>query len=199
MIGKRQRRAKSAPPLSEEEIALFRQAVADVRPLRALNRICLSPQRPWPEPRPAVIDEQAGRVDGLSDNIPWYDNMESGEELVFRRPGLSHQILKNLRCGHWKIQSEIDLHGHTSDEARQQLVLFLDECRHFGLRCVRVIHGKGLSSKNREPVLKLKTANWLMQREDVLAFCPAKPEDGGGGALVVLLKAAGRMASEIKT
>jgi len=197
VIGKRQRRAKSTPPLSEEEIALFRKAVADVRPLRPLNRIRLSPPRPWPEPRPVSLDEQPGLgygIDGLSDNIPWYDNLESGEELVFRRPGLSHQILKNLRHGHWKIQSEIDLHGHTSDEARQQLVLFLDECRHFGLRCVRVIHGKGLSSKNREPVLKLKTANWLMQRGDVLAFCQARPEDGGGGALVVLLKAAGRMA-----
>jgi len=192
VIGKRPRRAKPAP-LSEEEIALFRQAVADVRPLRGLNRIRLTPQRPWPEPRPLALDEQVETVDGLSDNIPWYDNLDSGAELVFRRPGLSHQILKNLRRGHWQIQSEIDLHGHTSDEARQQLALFLNECRHFGLRCVRVIHGKGLCSKNREPVLKFKTANWLMQRDDVLAFCQAKPAEGGGGALVVLLRAAGRM------
>jgi DNA-nicking Smr family endonuclease len=193
VIGKRPRRAKSAPPLSEEEIALFRQAVADVRPLRGLNRIRLTPPRPWPEPRPASGDEQPGAADGLSDHISWYDMMESGEELVFRRPGLSHQILKNLRRGHWLIQSEIDLHGCNSDEARQQLVHFLNESRRFGLRCVRVIHGKGLSSKNREPVLKLKAANWLMQREDVLAFCPARPADGGGGALIVLLKAAGRV------
>lgn len=192
MIGKRPRRAKPAPPLSEEEVALFRQAVADVRPLRGLNRIRQTPQRPWPEPRPLALDQQLETVDGLSDNIPWYDNLDSGAELVFRRPGLSHQILKNLRRGHWPIQSEIDLHGHTSDEARQQLALFLNECRHFNLRCVRVIHGKGLCSKNREPVLKFKTANWLMQRDDVLAFCQAKPAEGGGGALVVLLRAAGR-------
>ena len=188
MIGKRPRRAKAAPPLSEEEVALFRQAVADVRPLRSLNRIHLSPLRPWPEPRQTMLDEQPGMVDGLSDNIPWYDGMESGEELTFRRPGLSHHLFKNLRRRHWPIQSEVDLHGCNSDEARRLLVDFLDECRQFGLRCVRVIHGKGLSSKNREPILKLKTANWLMQRADVLAFCQAKPEDGGGGALVVLLK-----------
>ncbi|MFA7242239.1 MAG: Smr/MutS family protein [Sulfuricellaceae bacterium] len=194
MIGKRLRRAKSAPPLSEEEIALFRKAVADVRPLRALNRVRPTPPLPWPEPRPASLDAQAVAVDNLSDNIPWYDLLDNGDELVFRRPGLTHQILKNLRRGHWKIQSEIDLHGHTSEEARQQLVRFLNECRHHGLRCVRVIHGKGLCSKNREPVLKIKTANWLMQREDVLAFCQAKPNDGGAGALIVLLKAAGRMA-----
>ncbi len=193
MIGKRPRRAKAAPVLSEDEIALFRQAVADVRPLRGLNRIRPTQQRPWPEPRPASLDEQPEAAAGLSDNIPWYDNLDSGAELVFRRPGLSHQILKNLRRGHWQIQSEIDLHGHTSDEARQQLALFLNECRHFGLRCVRVIHGKGLCSKNREPVLKFKTANWLMQRDDVLAFCQAKPAEGGGGALIVLLRAAGRM------
>lgn len=188
MIGKRQRRAKPAPPLSEEEVALFRQAVADVRPLRGLNRIRLTPPRPWPEPRPASLDEQPEAGAGLSDSIPWYDSMDGDAELEFRRPGLSHQILKNLRRGHWLIQSEIDLHGHTSDEARQQLALFLDECRHFGLRCVRVIHGKGLCSINREPVLKFKTANWLMQRGDVLAFCQARPAEGGGGALVVLLK-----------
>jgi len=194
VIGKRLRRAKSAPPLSEEEIALFRKAVADVRPLRALNRVRPTPPLPWPEPRPASLDAQAVAVDNLSDNIPWYDLLDNGDELVFRRPGLTHQILKNLRRGHWKIQSEIDLHGHTSEEARQQLVRFLNECRHHGLRCVRVIHGKGLCSKNREPVLKIKTANWLMQREDVLAFCQAKPNDGGAGALIVLLKAAGRMA-----
>ena len=192
MIGKPPRRAKAAPPLSEEEIALFRQAVADVRPLRGLNRIRLTQQPPWPEPRPMALDEPVARVDGLSDSIPWYDTLDSGAELEFRRPGLSHQHLKNLRCGHWPIQSEIDLHGHTSDEARQQLALFLNECRHFKLRCVRVIHGKGLCSKNREPVLKFKTANWLMQRDDVLAFCQAKPAEGGGGALVVLLRAAGR-------
>jgi DNA-nicking Smr family endonuclease len=194
VIGKRLRRAKSAPPLSEEEIALFRKAVADVRPLRALNRVRPTPPLPWPEPRPASFDAQAVTVDNLSDNIPWCDLLDNGDELVFRRPGLTHQILKNLRRGHWQIQSEIDLHGHTSDEARQQLVRFLNECRHHGLRCVRVIHGKGLCSKNREPVLKIKTANWLMQREDVLAFCQAKPNDGGAGALIVLLKAAGRMA-----
>jgi DNA-nicking Smr family endonuclease len=85
-----------------------------------------------------------------------------------------------------------DLHGFTSDEARRHLVQFLDDCRNAGLRCVRVIHGKGLCSINREPVLKFKTANWLMQRADVLAFCQARAADGGGGALVVLLKGAAR-------
>lgn len=192
MTGKPQRKAKSPPPLSEEDIALFRQAVAGVRPLRH-DRARLAPPRPWPEPRQTLEDQRQVLADSLSDHIPWYDSMESGEELLFLRNGLSRQVLKNLRRGHWVIQSEIDLHGHTSIEARQQLVLFLNECRHAGLRCVRVIHGKGLGSKNREPVLKFKTANWLMQRDEVLAFCQARAVDGGGGALIVLLKAAGRI------
>ncbi len=189
MIGKRPRRAKAPAPLSEEEVALFRQAVADVRPLRGLNRIRQTPQRPWPEPRPLALDEQVETVDGLSDNIPWYDNLDSGAELVFRRPGLNRQTLRRLRSGHWVIEAQLDLHGYTSDEARLQLAEFLNQCKKRGLRCVRIIHGKGLCSKNKEPVLKIKVRNWLMQREEVLAFCQASPADGGGGAALVLLKA----------
>lgn len=192
MIGKPQRKAKSLPPLSEEDIALFRQAVAGARPLRH-DRARLAPPRPWPEPRQTQLDEQQVLADSLSDHISWADRMETGEELVFLRNGLSSQVLRKLRRGHWVIQSEVDLHGHNSDSARQLLVQFLSESRRHGLRCVRVIHGKGLGSKNREPVLKLKAANWLMQRDDVLAFCQARAVDGGGGALVVLLKGTGRI------
>lgn len=185
-------RAKKPLPLSEEDIALFREAMTGVRPLRQ-SRVRLAPQRPWPEPRQTWADEQQVLADSLSDHISWADRMETGEELVFLRNGLSSQVLKKLRRGHWVIQSEVDLHGHNSDGARMLLAQFLNECRRFGLRCVRVIHGKGLGSKNREPVLKLKAANWLMQRDDVLAFCQARAADGGAGALIVLLKAAGRV------
>ena len=90
------------------------------------------------------------------------------------------------------IQDELDLHGLTSIEARALLVEFLNDCRRSGARCVRVIHGKGLRSKNREPILKTKVANWLIQRDEVLAFCQARQADGGGGAVIVLLKAGSR-------
>lgn len=193
MIGKQRGRGRKPPqPLSEEEIALFRQAVADVRPLHH-DRALLEAARPWPAPRQTWLDEQQVLADSLSDHISWADRMETGEELVFLRNGLASDVLKKLRRGHWVIQSEVDLHGHNSDGARQLLIQFLNECRRFGHRCVRVIHGKGLGSKNREPVLKLKAANWLMQRDEVLAFCQARAADGGGGALVVLLKAVGRV------
>ena len=96
--------------------------------------------------------------------------------------------LRKLRRGHWVVQAQLDLHGMTSDEARMNLVAFLNACKKNGHRCIRIIHGKGLGSKNREPVLKIKVRNWLMQRDEILAFTQARQVDGGGGAVVVLLK-----------
>ena len=114
--------------------------------------------------------------------------LESGDELAFVRPGLSRQVLRRLRSGYWATQDELDLHGSRSDEARALLTDFLALAVKRGHRCVIVVHGKGLSSKNREPVLKRKVASWLTQRGEVLAFSQARPADGGSGAVVVLLK-----------
>ncbi|MDD5330283.1 MAG: Smr/MutS family protein [Sulfuricella sp.] len=174
------------PPLSEEESALFRAAIGDARPLPDSGKAILPP----PAPRYASQPDLPGRrqsMDDLSDHIP-SELTEGGEELSYLRPGMARLTLRKLRRGHWPIQAELDLHGMTSVEARASLIGFLDECKALGLRCVRVIHGKGLSSKNREPVLKLKAASWLMQRDEILAFCQAQPIDGGGGAAIVLLK-----------
>ena len=111
-----------------------------------------------------------------------------GDEPNFLRPGLSRQVLRKLRSGTWVIQNQLDLHGLDRHEAREALAGFIARCVKRGVRCVRVIHGKGLGSKNREPVLKTKVKHWLAQREEVLAYCQARPVDGGSGALVVLLK-----------
>jgi len=109
--------------------------------------------------------------------------------LSFARNGIGPDTLRKLRRGHWVIQSQIDLHGMRSDEARDALGEYLRNVAKRGLRCVRVIHGKGLGSPNKEPVLKSKVRNWLAQKEEVIAFCQARAADGGAGALVVLLKA----------
>jgi len=150
--------------------------------------------RPKLEPIPVqrMRDERAALADSLSDYITWDIGIETGEELVYLRSGLSQQTVKKLRRGHWVIQDELDLHGLTTVEARALLIEFLNACKRGGVRCVRIIHGKGLRSKNREPVLKSKVANWLMQRDEVLAFCQARQVDGGGGAVVVLLKPGAR-------
>jgi DNA-nicking Smr family endonuclease len=185
---KRKGGGKSTPlPLSEEESSLFRAATSDARPLPDTGKVALTPRNTHAVPRPTRRSESQTPADGLSDHIP-SELTEPGEELSYLRPGMAPLTLRKLRRGHWPIQAELDLHGMTSGEARACLVGFLDECKTLSLRCVRVIHGKGMGSKNREPVLKLKVASWLMQRAEVLAYCQARPIDGGGGAAIVLLK-----------
>ena len=103
--------------------------------------------------------------------------------------GMSTQVLRKLRAGFWAVQDELDLHGLRSDEARELLAEFLAGAQRRGQRCVRVIHGKGSRSHNREPVLKRKVAAWLRQRSEVLAYCEARPAEGGSGAVIVLLQA----------
>jgi DNA-nicking Smr family endonuclease len=183
-----------APPAAEpaDDEALLREALKDVAPLPDPGRASLRRQRPEPVPVQRLRDDRQVLADSLSDHIPLESGLETGEELVFLRDGLSNQVLRKLRRGHWVIQDQLDLHGLRSDAARELLVGFLNDALRNGLRCVRIVHGKGHGSKNREPVLKRKVGNWLAQRDEVLAFVQARPEDGGGGAVVVLLKARGR-------
>ncbi len=178
--------SKKDPVIREEDMALFHEAMRDVSPLPAVNRIVIRDTISAAIPHRKIEHEEQVSPDTLSDHVAI--NLEAGDSWNFMRPGISQQTLKRLRRGYWCIQGELDLHGLTRDEARQVLSSFLDRCGQQGMRCVRIIHGKGLSSRNREPVLKTRIGNWLMQRADVLAFCQAKPEHGGGGALLILLK-----------
>lgn len=170
---------------------LFRASVSDVTPLRH-GKAMLERPRPRPVPVQRLLDERAVLRESLGHQSAWEIGLDTGEELSFLRNGIGAQTLRKLRRGHWVIQDELDLHGLTSSEARELLSQFLADCARRGLRCVRIVHGKGLRSRNREPVLKRKVAVWLMQRDDVLAFCQARQPDGGGGAAIVLLKGVGR-------
>jgi DNA-nicking Smr family endonuclease len=181
---------------THEEAELLRVSLSDVTPLPRLNKAQTGRPQPRPVPTQRLRDERAVLDDSLSDHVPWDSGFETGEELVFLRRGIPSQTLKKLRRGHWVIQDELDLHGLISPEARALLVDFLNDCVRRGLRCVRVIHGKGLRSKNHEPVLKRKVANWLMQRDEILGFCQARRTEGGGGAVVVLLKGGRRKDEE---
>lgn len=174
--------------LKPEDREMFRASVANVTPLPKRDKAELERPRPRPVPAQRLRDDHAVLQDSLSDHIPWDTGLETGEELAFLRNGIPAQTLRKLRRGHWVIQDELDLHGLNTLEAKALLVGFLGHCAQHGLRCVRIIHGKGLRSKNREPVLKQKVANWLMQRDEILAFCQARRTEGGGGAVVVLLK-----------
>jgi DNA-nicking Smr family endonuclease len=133
-------------------------------------------------------DEQAVLRDALSDGFDVSSLLETDDALSFRRPGIGIDVTQKLRKGDWSIQREIDLHGLRSDEARVALSEFIRLAQRQGLRCLRVVHGKGLGSPGKTPVLKSKVHSWLIQKNQVMAFVQAKPAEGGAGALVVLLK-----------
>jgi len=176
------------PAIDPDEAQLFRASVSDVTPLTGPARIV--PERPRPKPLPAqrLHDQREALRESLSAQVAWDAGMETGEELSHARNGVGAHTLGKLRRGHWVTQAELDLHGLNVEEARAALAEFLNQSVRNGLRCLRIIHGKGLRSKNREPVLKRMVAAWLVQREEVLAFCQARQADGGSGAVVVLLQ-----------
>lgn len=176
-----------------DDTALFREAVRDVEPLASQDKVTFSRRRPPPIPRKLEGDEAPALRQFLPDEA--LPEIEAGDEWIFLRPGVSRQTLRRLRRGYWPVQAQLDLHGFNRDEARLHLAVFLDSSHRQGMRCVRVIHGKGLSSRNHEPILKLRVGSWLSQRDDVLAFCQARPEDGGSGAVVVLLRVASASAT----
>jgi DNA-nicking Smr family endonuclease len=173
----------------QDDVSLFRQAVGDASPI-AQDRIEPEPARPAPIPGKTLEDNQAVMKSLLSDDFDPAE-IDSGEALLFRRPGVQGTVFRKLRTGKYLIQGELDLHGKTVPEAREALAAFLKTARGRGWRCVRVIHGKGLSSEGRLPVLKGKVNNWLQQKDEVLAFCSARPVDGGTGAVYVLLRRTG--------
>ncbi|MHB1077113.1 Smr/MutS family protein [Thiobacillus sp.] len=184
--------APHKPKPQADGAVLFRRAVADAIPLPPSGRADIARPRPKPVAHQRQADERQVLVDALSDPWDWETAVSTGEELLYSRPGVPTAALRKLRRGGWVIRGELDLHGHTGDEARIAVAAFLNRCMIEDRRCVRIIHGKGHGSKNRLPVLKNKVRHWLMQREDVLAFCQARTVDGGAGAVIVLLKSSSR-------
>jgi DNA-nicking Smr family endonuclease len=161
-----------------------------VAPLAPTERVQHPPRRIEPHARSRARDDAAVLVESVSDEIDVERLLDTDDALSYRRAGIGPDVLRKLRRGEWVIQAQIDLHGLRVDEARTALGTFLRDAVKRGLRCVRVVHGKGLGSKDRTPVLKNKVRGWLMQRDEVIAFCQARPAEGGAGALVVLLRPA---------
>ena len=175
--------------LMTDEDALFSAAVKDAKPLKSPPKAHHAAVKPKPVPSQFIKDERQALRDSLSDDFYPAHEIESGEELLYLRTGQSPSVLSKLRRGFWVVQAQIDLHGLISDEAREYVAVFLSHCKKKNIRCVRIVHGKGLGSRNREPILKHKLRNWLIQKDEVIAYAQAKPEDGGSGAVIVLLKA----------
>lgn len=168
--------------------ALFGSLVGDVFPLKPSGRAEVARPRPAPVARQRELDEQAALRATMSDEIDVESLLDTDETLSYRRSDLGPDVVRKLRRGHWAIQRQIDLHGMRREQAREQLAAFLREAERAGLRCVRVIHGKGNGSPGREPVLKSKVRGWLVQKNEVLAFVQARASEGGHGALIVLMR-----------
>ena len=160
----------------------------DVVPLPEGKRVELPRPRPRPYPRQTRRDERAALEESLTAPVSLDDAIDSGEELAFVREGLGRDVLRKLRRGHWVVQGELDLHGMNRQHALFHTDRFLKQSVKRSARCVRIVHGKGLGSRNREPVLKGLLRKWLQQRCDVLAFSQAPAAQGGSGAVLVLLK-----------
>jgi DNA-nicking Smr family endonuclease len=179
---------KEAERRADAERNLFTRAAGKVEPLRHAQRVHHPPDPPAPIPVQRQLDDQAVLRESISDEFDASTLLDVDDAMSFRRPGIGMDVTRRLRRGEWSIQSEIDLHGLRSDEAREALAAFIREAHKQGLRCVRVVHGKGLGSPGKTPVLKGKVHSWLVQKNSVLAFVQARADEGGAGALVVLLK-----------
>jgi len=170
---------------SEDEV--FREAVRDVRPIAPTNRIL--PQRSKPAPVPAKrLEDERAVLQELAHLALDGDDVEMEDDATFLRPGLPRDILRKLRRTHWVIQDTLDLHGLTGDEAVAETAVFLAACKREGRRCVRIVHGKGLRSPGKEPVLKRRIRKLLTRRDEVLAFVEPRALQGGSGAVIVLLQ-----------
>jgi DNA-nicking Smr family endonuclease len=168
---------------------LFVRAAGAVKPLPDKRKLLHKPEQRVPLAMQYQKDEKAVLKEAISDEFDVSTLLETDEHLSFRRPGIGTDVTRKLRRGDWSIQRQLDLHGLRRDDARESLSIFIREAHKQGIRCVRVVHGKGLGSPGKAPILKSRVHSWLVQKNEVLAFVQAKPADGGGGALVVLLMA----------
>ena len=169
---------------------LFVLAAGKVQPLPDKRRVLFKKESPVPRTMQYQKDEKAVLLEAISDEFDVSTLLETDEHLSFRRPGIGTDITHKLRRGDWTIQRQLDLHGLRRDAAREALGGFIREAHKHGIRCVRVVHGKGLGSPGKAPILKNRVHSWLVQKNEVMAFVQAKPADGGAGALVVLLMGA---------
>ena len=182
---------KAALAKAKAEKEFFARAVGIVKPLPPKHRPGERAALPLVQAAPVAVqhqlDEQAVMREALSDEFDAETLLDTDDALSYRRAGIGTDVTRKLRKGGWAIQGQVDLHGLRREDAREALVDFIKDAARMGWRCVRVVHGKGLGSPGKTPVLKGKVHSWLIQKQEVLAFVQARPAHGGAGALVVLL------------
>ncbi len=170
-----------------DDFDLFQQEMSGIKKIDEKN----IQKSSKPKPKPIPLSQQRDDLDVLAqlDNDPFsHEYIETGDEIQYFRPGIQQRVIKKLKRGQYSIERELDLHGMTSEGAKRAINIFFHDCVLKDTRSVLVIHGKGYSSEGKEPVLKSMINSWLRHRNDVLAFCSARIEDGGTGAVYVLLR-----------
>lgn len=175
------------PDSADEATRLFREAVRGVKPLAKS-----APATRAPRPKPLARFTRADRAAVLRESLSAQASdpaLAGGEELVYRARGVQPGVLRRLRRGEYRIEREIDLHGLSVAQAKQALRRFLIEALEDKVCCVRIVHGKGLRSGHRGPVLKTTVSALLRRTGAVLGYVSARPADGGTGAVYVLLAA----------
>lgn len=170
----------------DTDLELFREAMRDVRRLSSAKHTLQKP-KPAPKARFMRADQREVLRESL---LPVSDPalLETGDELSFKRDGIPDTVLKKLRRGEYVVDAELDLHGMNAADARSALKDFLLNALSSHMRCIRIVHGKGRRSGPRGPVLKNLVNRWLRQIDAVVAFGSARPNDGGSGAVYVLLR-----------
>lgn len=171
----------------ERERRLFELTVGPVVAMRTVTAAPARPPRPPAAARQRERDEAAVMLEAISDEFDVESLLDTDDALSYRRAGIGPEVVRKLRRGVWAVQAQLDLHGLRREQAREQLNRFVHDAKRAGMRCVRIVHGKGNGSPGREPVLKRKVQAWLVQKKEVIAFTQARASDGGTGALMVLL------------
>ncbi len=173
--------------MSEDDADLFRRAMSGAKPLQADTRAEPPASKPRPRARFTRADQKRVLQESLQADIDTMESSNAGN-MYFRRPSVGRRTMRKLSRGRYAVQDEIDLHGMTLAEAKPRLTDFIENSVRQGHLCVRIVHGKGLGSGERGPVLKSAVNRWLRKWESVLAFVSARQVDGGTGAIYVLLQ-----------
>ncbi len=166
----------------------FEQMLDGVKVI-STDRVVHNTPKPRPIPQQSNLDKKKVMHELLVSPTE-HEEMQPGDSLAYMQPGIQKQVFRKLKKGQYSIEAELDLHGLTRDESQQQLSEFITYAQEQGIRCVRIIHGKGYGSSNKGPVIKPLVNQWLQRRTEILAFCSARPADGGTGAVYVLIKSA---------
>ena len=177
---------KKSSKISDEDKKRFRDAVGNVKPMKNDNIISEKPK-----PSTYQKKDKTNYLNPdyeINESVPTEKLVSGEEEIKFCSAGINDKKFKKLRQGKYKFRDQLDLHGMLVEEAKQQLAIFLKECKIRSISCVLIIHGKGYGSKNNAPVMKNKLNQWLRNHSMVWGFCSAQPSDGGTGAIYVYLK-----------